>query len=280
MADDLDLDKLYALALYRWQNLPGLDDDPDFGKVVLLCGFDGADASTAFVDESMFANALTTVGNAQVDTAQFKFGTASALFDGTGDAITTPDSIRWQLGSTNAAPWTVECWVRFNTLAGDQSLVSQWVSGQLAWHVRKNITTNEIQFAWSTTGSDNFTVITSSAGLSVNTWYHVAVDKDATGKIRVYVGGTMRGSSTPANSAINNSSAVLTIGGESGGTLRGVNGWLDEVRITKGMARYANDAGFAVPTKQFPRGFADTDPIYPPVGPTARPRRVQNVNYR
>lgn len=32
-----------------------------------------------------------------------------------------------------------------------------------------------------------------------------------------------------------------------------MNGWLDEVRITKGVARYSLDSGFAVPTAAYPR---------------------------
>jgi len=230
-----------------------MSGDLYWANVVLLCGFEGSDASTSFDDESTPNHTLTAVGNAQIDTAQFKFGSSSALFDGTGDGITTPDSADWDLSDANSDQFTVETWVRFNSLTGEQSLVSQWATSNLSWHIRK-LTTHEIQFGWTFNNSGVLTVVTSGASLATDTWYHIAVDKDATGKIRFYVDGVMRGSSTPSNSTIYNSATVLTIGGESNGTARILNGWLDEVRITKGVARYASDSGYTVPVAAFERG--------------------------
>jgi Concanavalin A-like lectin/glucanases superfamily len=94
---------------------------------------------------------------------------------------------------------------------------------------------------------------TTGAGMTTGVRYHVAVDKDATGKIRIYVDGVMYGSSTPANSAFFSSTAPLTIGAQSSSGLVDMDGWLDDVRITKGVARYASDGGFTVPTSAFPR---------------------------
>lgn len=45
---------------------------------------DGADAATTFTDSETTPKTVTANGNAQIDTAQSKFGGASALFDGTG----------------------------------------------------------------------------------------------------------------------------------------------------------------------------------------------------
>ena len=61
----------------------------------------------------------------------------------------------------------------------------------------------------------------------------------------------MKGSGTPANSAMFNFNTPLTIGGRA--TTQYLNGWIDEVRITKGVARYASDSGYTVPTAAFPR---------------------------
>lgn len=49
------------------------------------------------------------------------------------------------------------------------------------------------------------------------------------------------------------STAVLAIGMRSTNTSTGFNGHLKELRITKGVARYNNDAGFTAPTAAFPR---------------------------
>ena len=69
--------------------------DDSYTKLLIHC--DGADASTTFTDES--GKTITTVGNAQVDTAYKVFGTGSLLLDGTGDALTLDDSEDWNFGS-------------------------------------------------------------------------------------------------------------------------------------------------------------------------------------
>ncbi|MDI6787615.1 MAG: hypothetical protein QME51_04520, partial [Planctomycetota bacterium] len=83
----------------------GIDD----AYTKALLHFDGTDASTTFIDES--GKIWTRYGNAQIDTAQSKFGGASGLFDGAGDYITTPDHNDFNLGSGN---FTVDLRVRFN----------------------------------------------------------------------------------------------------------------------------------------------------------------------
>jgi len=130
------------------------------------------------------------------------------------------DSIDWQLSAANSDQFTVECFVRFPS-----------------WNA------NNRGSAFDTT------ITTTGAGMTTGVRYHVAVDKDSSGKVRVYVDGVMLGSATPANSSIFNAiSAPLAI--EAHGVFGQVDmdGWLDEIRITKGVARYASDGGFTVPT--------------------------------
>src|SRR5687768_4015081 len=82
----------------------GIATDPHFASVVLLCDFDGTDAATTAPDESPVGRALTFVGNAQIDTAQFKYGVSSLLLDGSGDYVTAPDSTDWRF----AGEFTIE----------------------------------------------------------------------------------------------------------------------------------------------------------------------------
>ncbi len=222
--------------------------DPNFSSVVLLCGFNGTDGATTSSDESSAAHALTFVGNAQLDTAQFKFGASSLLLDGTGDRVTTPDSLDWQLGASNSDPWTVECFVRWNVLdANNRGIMGQNTTG--GWTLTGSSTIGELGFAAQNTGTIN----TSGAAMTTGVWYHVAVDHDATGKIRLFVDGVMRGSATPANSAIANDTNVLTIGAQNQSGSVDMNGWIDEIRITKGVSRYGSDTSFTPPTSAFPR---------------------------
>ncbi len=225
-----------------------------FANVKLLLGFEGVDAATATSDESGAAHGAATFnGNAQLDTAQFKFGASSLLLDGTGDFITFPDSADWDLSDNNSDLFTVECFIRPHS-ASNQSIVGQgsFGSNTLSW-VLWFSAAKQLSFYTSSGGN----LITNTIGgtgtiMTLDTWYHVACDKDATGKIRLYVDGTMVGSATPADSTFFNSTAVISIG-STDVPGNAFNGWIDELRITKGQAAYASDAGFIAPTAAFPR---------------------------
>ncbi len=105
---------------------------------------------------------------------------------------------------------------------------------------------NTINFFYSTTGSDNPSV---GAGYTptLNNWIHVAVDRDTSNVLRVYVDGIVRASAT-VTATFFNSTRTLTIGNDENLT-RGFIGQIDELRITKGIARYGGT--FTPPTAPF-----------------------------
>jgi hypothetical protein len=249
--DKISFDKLYTQAIYRRQNLVGLDADPYFNYVVLLCGFDGTDASTTFIDESGYQHTLTAVGNAQIDTAQSKFGVSSALFDGNSDRITSPDSSEWHFGS---GPFTIECFARFRiTETAANVICSQWASSSRSFVF--DYFNGDIRFSYSTDGTAVTQVtLTFAWTQSGGTWFHLAVSRDGSGNIRVFVDGTQIGSTTAAAVTFFNSTASLWIGAiETSTPTNDFDGWIDELRITKGVARYTSN--FTAPTQQFPRWF-------------------------
>jgi hypothetical protein len=213
--------------------------DPYLSNVVLLCSFDGADGSTALVDQSPVARTLTAVAPAQIDTAQFKFGTSSLLLSGAG-YVTAADSADWDFGT---GQFTIEGWFRFSVVPYGAVLVAQWFGG-FAFYFE----TGDLYFrGWS--GGINDTGRYTWAP-TVNTWYHIAVDRDASNVARIYVNGAMVVKTTGYTANITGSSALLAIGSLAPGgfgTTYDLNGWIDDLRITKGVARYASDAGFTVP---------------------------------
>jgi hypothetical protein len=228
----------------KLRDYPGAGGFP-FSQVVLLLGYEGADASTTFTDESSYARTMTAVGNAQIDTAQSKFGSASGLFDGTGDCVTTPDAAVFTLGSGD---WTMETWVRFNSVSGFQSFFSQW--GAVANNTSKSWTFvyfagTGLQFYWNSANSRTF-----AWSPSTNTWYHVAMCRSGS-NLRAFVDGTQVGSTASVSGqTIENSTEVLAVGSDSAPTSF-LNAWLDESRIIVGTALYTSN--FTAPIAAFPR---------------------------
>lgn len=233
----------------------GSGGDPYFSSVVLLVAFDGADGATSATDESPVGRALTFVGNAQIDTAQSKFGGASLLLDGTGDRVTVANHADFQFGS---GQFTIETFVRFGTIdANSRAIMGKGlnVANTSEWTFTVSSSGADILFAFSSNGGVSNNEIVTAAGVNPTTgvWYHLACDRDASNKFRIYVDGVMAGSATIA-SAININSGSLGIGSQVGAAaVVDTHGWFDEVRITKGVARYASDGGFTVPTAAYPR---------------------------
>ncbi|AEH88210.1 LamG-like jellyroll fold domain-containing protein [Mesorhizobium opportunistum] len=218
--------------------------DAFFANVKLLLGFDGVNGAAATSDESGAAHgAATFVGNAQLDTSQKKFGSASLLLDGNGDYITFPDSTDWAFGFSE---FTIEGFFRFGAAPTNAILLAQWTAGWAFWFSGGTL-------LFTDGASHNSNAYTWSP--SLNTQYYIAMDRDASNVLRIYVDGVMVAKTTGYTYSIPNSAAVLAIGSlrPGGFTTYDLNGWVDEVRVTVGTARYASDAGMSVPAVAFPR---------------------------
>ncbi len=226
----------------------GGGSDPDFANVILLCGFEGADGSTSFVDESSFARTLTAVNQAQIDTAQFKFGSSSYLGDGTDDYVEAAHNANMTLGSGD---FTIECWVRFADTGVDRTFLgkagvfafeSAWVFERLSGGGA------EFRFVDGTTG---YNVLGPIVPANTN-WHHLVAER-AGNNCGIAVNGSFGGLTSVAGRTINAGVNPLTIGARvQGGFVNCINGHLDEVRITKGSNRY-NLTNFTPPTAAFPR---------------------------
>ena len=234
--------------------------DPDFANVALLADQDGADGATSYTERSSNAFSATFVGNAQLDTAQFKFGPSSLLMDGAGDYQSYADNAGLDLGS---GPFTIEGWVRFNTLPSDSimSLVSQWGSGSdRAYNVFLRHTTAfdfTIGFEWR----DNFSGFESGSidpvDPVVDQWFHWAVIRDAAGALFMWWDGAREFNSSPGifDGAIDNSTVPIKLGVRDplagGGNEQFLDGWLDDVRITRNVERYDTSMDLTVPAAAF-----------------------------
>jgi hypothetical protein len=203
-----------------------------------LLHFNGSDAATTFTDES--GKAWTAAGNAQIDTAQSQFGGASGLFDGTGDYISAPNSTDFNFGTGD---FTIEWFQRWNSLSGYQTLYDYgYVTAGALTIQSGNGTGGYITYIGGSA------IITEGSNASTATWYHYALVKDS-GTLRMYRAGVQTASAANATSITN--SAALGIGAKiSDGTVA-INGWLDELRITKGVCRYPSGTTFTPPSAEF-----------------------------
>lgn len=230
--------------------------DPNISSVGLLLSGDGTNGSTTFTDESPAAHGSPTVnGNTQVSTTNPKFGTGSIQFDGSGDNLQYANHADWLFGS---GAFTVELWVRFDTASIEvtQALIDLWTTSgnQRCWTLQYNggAATNTLQFAGSSGGSSADLSISSNWTPTADQWYHIAVDRSGN-VFRLYIDGAMVATTTTAFT-LHSSISDLRIGNIfSISSTAFLDGNLDEIRITKGVARYASDGGFTVPTAAYPR---------------------------
>jgi len=208
---------------------------------VLLIHGDQADgtAGILILDSETTPKIITAVGNAQVDTAQYQLGAGltpgSILFDGTGDYCTTPDSADWDFGT---GAFTIDFWVR-HAVVEDERYVSHFQAANDFWTIAND--SNRISMLRY---EDAYIFnIRCAYTFSANTWYHIAVVRiDGANSInswRIFVDGVAQNISLAAGSAGGTMSGVtgaLEIGGTSDAALE-LNGWIDELRISKGIAR-------------------------------------------
>lgn len=222
--------------------------DPHFASVSLLLHMNGTDTSTTFTDTSPSPKTMTANGNAQIDTAQSKYGGASGLFDGSGDWISTPSGAAFNFGAGN---FTIECFARPAAVASRMLLAGQTDSGTSAASTSVVIeTTAAAKFrCYAYSGASVIWDLTGATTLSGATWYHFAVSRNGT-DIIIYVNGVGDAAAAGVSAAVNSSSATYSIGrlGEFNGLYW--NGHVDEFRVTKGVARYT--ANFTPPAAEFP----------------------------
>ena len=171
-------------------------------------------------------NDLVTVDSAQISTSIKKYGTGSLAFDGSGDYLYSPTTSKFNPRS----PFTVEFWTYPNSV----STVS-WIVGESSLFYIET-------FSGTLYVGDGTINIISTTPPSASTWTHVALSFDGT-TYRLFYNGTSQATSTTLLA-----SNILTawyIGIKHDGS-RSFNGYIDDLRITKGYARYT--ANFTPPT--------------------------------
>ena len=204
-----------------------------------------ARGTNANIFDAAAANDLLTVGNAQSSTTQAKFGTTSAYFDGSGDGVYYPSNV-----SVSSGDFTIECWF-YTGSATNQSLFSiqtNTSSGYAAVRVDFEGATSKLYMLISASGSSWAINAGSSSTVASNTWTHVAIVRNGS-NFTLYINGVSVATGT-SSSTLYASTASYIGCAYAGGIAQPVNGYIDDLRITNGIARYTSN--FTPPTAAFP----------------------------
>lgn len=195
------------------------------------------------------AKTITFNDDAQLDTTVKKFGSAALKLDGSNDSISVPSS--GDLGFGTNTDFTIEFWAYSNTTG---------LSSATLFDLRDNGTdTNGLSLAYRAAGEVDLRVGTttaitgSGAGIATGVWKHFAVARDGT-DTRLFVDGTQRGIKTSDTTDYGASKGIV-FGADFDGASNNVTGWIDEVRIERGVAKYTSN--FTAPTSA-PTGDKDT----------------------
>lgn len=217
--------------------------DTNYANVTLLQHWDGVNGATTATGSESTPLTGTFTAPAQLSTTQVKFGTTSLSLGGSSAQVTFANSSNFDFGSSD---FTIEGWAYWTTFGNDTGLVSKWLSGGDSWSVNANNGT--FQFIYKV-GASQFTVTGSTVVTGV--WTHWAVVRSG-GTIYLFVNGSQVGTATISGAIVYSTLSSVMIG--MGAT---TNYYMDDVRITKGFARYTSN--FAVPTAAFPGTSGSTN---------------------
>ena len=214
-------------AVYTSNFTPPTSPVANIAGTVLLLNF----ANAAAYDASAKTN-VATYTNAAVSSAQKKFGTGSLYLDGSSRFQYVEENSNF-IGNVN---FTIECWF-FQTNNASTSRLFTISSSLFAQDSSAGF-----KLFWTPTSTE----LVSLSRPSLNTWTHFAITRQGT-TFYVFVNGVLSGTTTSSVS-----SSTLGIGyiGSSNTASEFFNGYIDEFRITKGVARYT--ASFTVPDAPYP----------------------------
>lgn len=213
----------------------------------ILLHFDGADASTTATDSNAggSAHTWTANGDAQLDTGITpKFGTAAALFDGTGDYFSTPDHADFTLGSGD---FTIDFWFNVNT-AGNGTF--RYISGQSnAAGSNTSVTAHAYLSAGNLIGIylGSGGVLNNYEGTTAITttgWHHYACVRTGN-TVKLFLDGVQENSQS-YSSTLQDSAETYSVGRSGAYASNAFYGSIDEFRLSVGIARWT--AGFTPPT--------------------------------
>lgn len=225
--------------------------DDYFSNVSLLLPMNGVNASTTFTDYSPSPKSVTRNGDTQISTAQFKWNGSSGYFDGSGDFLSIPTSTAFDFGTGN---FTIEFWYLKAGTPQEYARIFQTTNGDAftGITISFDLQTDNLRCDISYTGTGgSWSLSVANIGtVSATEWRHFAIVRDST-TIRFFQNGVQQTIAAIGSNPLYYSSSQTTvvIGGQTSPS-RSVNGYINDFRVTKGVARYT--ANFTPPAASFP----------------------------
>ena len=194
--------------------------------------------NNAGIYDEMTKNNIKLIGNTTTSTTQTKYNDTSVYFDGS-DVILLPSSTN---GDFSTGDFTIETWIRPGSTSGTQVwLDNDWNASTYAFNL--DLSNNKFVFYNANGGSSSIT-LTSVTSWTINTWYHIAYVKSA-GVLNLYVNGVFDNSVAMNVQTGRPGQSKIYLGAQTG-SVNYFTGYLEDVRITNGVARYT--ANFTPPT--------------------------------
>ena len=220
----------------------------EFDDYLLLTGFEGSDGfatDNTTRTEDILGTYLWFGAQAQIDTANFKFGTSSLLLDGNADGLLLHNSTLAH--NLRGDDFTIDCWADLdilpqNSANGGMTLVAKWTAtgNQRSWAFYLDDTgaSSNLVFAWSVDGTIIKTAFVLDYVPVINTWTHFEVSRSGS-TLRMFINGVLQtldaASDAITTDIIFETHENIYVGwlNQAAGTDRDFDGHIDELRIIR-----------------------------------------------
>ena len=196
------------------------------------------------IDKAQGVIEVELAGDTKSSTAENKYLTSSMYFDGTGDYI------RLAYGSTEiySGDFTVELWAKFNTYQSGSSVANSRIFASRSG----GNSADNLQIIIDYTGtlgsidiwSNTYHISNATTNIADNNWHHIAVSRQGT-SLKLFIDGTQDGSTATTSQGFRFSGTLLGTRDTSTDAVSKYTGYMSDVRITRGLARYT--ANFTPP---------------------------------
>jgi hypothetical protein len=236
-----DLRVVKGTALYTSNFAPPFAPlTPVANTQLLTCQTNGGASNYNIIDSSPLSNTITRVGNTTQTTFSPYSQTGWSTYLNAGNVdnyLNVVDNPNLRIGTS---PFTIEGWVYLNSLSTTAFFINKRSyngTGTGTWTIYIT-TAGAVTFAELQTPTDLIT--TASSTIVINTWYHIAVTRDASNILRIFVNGVSVGTTAPTNSFNYSDTNYILIGRDNSAAALKLNGYVSNIRLLIGTALYTS----------------------------------------